>query len=229
MATIPIIPGLVRDNSIVVYEQMCGLARYKMSMVSHDWNVYCKSRIHDITDSKTPDIKSKKQLKLIVKNNDILSIIKHINKINMGYALQFSCQYSRLELINILIAKGARDWNSGLHGACNGSNSTIVQLMIAKGANDWDYGLLGACASGNMEIALLMITRGATNWNGGLRIACYKGNNELVQWMIAKGATEWDGGLWGACDGDHMELVHLMIAKGANDWDGGLWGACLLW
>jgi len=37
----------------------------------------------------------------------------------------------------------------------------IIDLMISKGANDWNYGLFGACQSKNKEIALLMVKKGA--------------------------------------------------------------------
>ena len=143
MALVPIISGLVRDNSIVVHEQMCGLARYRMSMVSREWNVYCKDKI--------AMIKSKKQLDVVIKNNDILGIIKHFNSIDKSDALRISCVYSRMELINILIAKGTFDWDVGLRGACYSGNIIVVELMIAKGASDWGDGLWGACCGGNIK------------------------------------------------------------------------------
>ncbi|MFB5622743.1 MAG: hypothetical protein ACE5RH_01995, partial [Nitrosarchaeum sp.] len=56
------------------------------------------------------------------------------------------------------------DWNWGLEGACKGGNIDIVKLMIKKGAYDWDSGLYGACEGRHMNIVELMIKKGA-NYN----------------------------------------------------------------
>ena len=57
--------------------------------------------------------------------------------------------------------------------ACEGGHMDIVQLMIQKGADDWNGGLWKACYGGHMDIIQLMIQKGAYNWNGGLWKACY--------------------------------------------------------
>ena len=57
-----------------------------------------------------------------------------------------------------------------------GGNKEIVEMMIEKGADDWNEGLIIACYEGNKEIVELMIEKGADNWNRGLRYACERGN-----------------------------------------------------
>jgi len=109
-----------------------------------------------------------------------------------------------------------RNWNKGLSGACKGGNIELVNLMIAKGANNWNLGLRSACKGGNAELANLMISKGAKDWDSGLFDACRGGNIELVNLMIEKGATYWDNGLRGACQGTNKEIVELMITKGAT-------------
>jgi ankyrin repeat protein len=49
----------------------------------------------------------------------------------------------------------------GLSGACEGGNIEIVNLMIKKGADDWDDGLDYACDGGYTEIVKLMLIKGA--------------------------------------------------------------------
>lgn len=51
----------------------------------------------------------------------------------------------------------------GLADACNYGHMAIVNLMIAKGATDWNWGLSRACLNEHIEIAKLMVSRGATN------------------------------------------------------------------
>lgn len=81
------------------------------------------------------------------------------------------------------------DVNAGLIYACNGGNTNIVQLMIERGANNWDYALSGACEYGHMDIVEHMIEKGATDWNWGLFYSCKGGHMAIVRLMIEKGAT----------------------------------------
>ncbi len=51
----------------------------------------------------------------------------------------------RQELVELMLQKGANNWNFGLYGACRGGHKELAELMIQKGANDWNRGLSGAC------------------------------------------------------------------------------------
>lgn len=134
MNLVPIIPGLVRDNSVVIWEQMDGSARYRMSMVSREWRCISECYIYNITTDK--------QLKSAIQNMDILSIIQHFNSIDYNSnILYYACKYGNMELVSILVRMGASDLNWGLFGACKGGNIEIVQLMITKGASDLNWGL----------------------------------------------------------------------------------------
>lgn len=44
-------------------------------------------------------------------------------------------------------------------------NVEIVKMMIEKGANEWNGELRKACSKGNEEIASLMINQGANYFN----------------------------------------------------------------
>ena len=65
----------------------------------------------------------------------------------------------------------------------------IVKLMIEKGANDWNDGMYSACQRGHMEVVKYMIEKGAKSWNDGIYGACLGGHGEIVKLMIEKGAT----------------------------------------
>jgi hypothetical protein len=108
------------------------------------------------------------------------------------------------------------DWNDGLNYACQDGQLEIVNLMIVKGANEWNIGLFNACRGGQLEIVKLMIEKGANELNWGLYDACESGNLELINLMIEKGVTDWNWGLYGACKNGHLEIVKLMIEKGAT-------------
>ena len=102
------------------------------------------------------------------KNNDMIKIKKLIN-IDLHWELP---------------------WNWGLSNACQGGNLDIVKLMIEKGANWWDSGFSNACRYGHMECVKLMIKKGADYWNIGLHYACKYGHIDIVKLMIEKGATQ---------------------------------------
>ncbi len=57
---------------------------------------------------------------------------------------------------------GYPDWNDGLYYACEGGHMDIVELMIERGATNWNDGLHNACCGGHIDIAKLMIEKGAT-------------------------------------------------------------------
>ena len=118
-----------------------------------------------------------------------------------------ACEGGHLDLVQLMITKGADDWNGGLYDACRGGHQALVHLMITKGANDWNYVLEGVCVGGHQALVQLMITKGADNWNHGLNGACEGGHQALVQLMITKGAYGWNGGLYSACVAGHEVLA----------------------
>ena len=73
------------------------------------------------------------------------------------------CFGGNKEIVELMIEKGANDWNKALRNACKGGKKEIVELMIEKGANDWNWGLRGACEGGNKEIAKIMKHKGGNN------------------------------------------------------------------
>ena len=102
-----------------------------------------------------------------------------------------------IECAKWFISSGVNsNWNDGFFEACLSGNIEIVHLLIQKGAYIWDLGLFGACSNGHIEIAHLLIEKGANDWNFGLRGACKGGHTEIAKLMIQKGATscDWCGG-----------------------------------
>lgn len=133
--------------------------------------------------------------------------------------LAYACYNGYIDLVKLMIEKGARNWNRGLTNACFGGHKDIAELMIelATGRDlDWNEGLHRACYSGNKEVINLMILNGANFWNYGLAGACHGGHKGVVDLMILKGAKNWKWGLDTACMGGHKHIATYMIEKGAN-------------
>ena len=103
------------------------------------------------------------------------------------------CEDGNITEIKLLISKITHElnWNWGLYRACDCGHMEIVELMISKGAIDWNSGLQFACIGGHMKIVNLMIAKGATDWNLGLRAACAYSHYEIAELMISKGASDY--------------------------------------
>ena len=54
------------------------------------------------------------------------------------------------------------NWNTGLVYACEGGHMDIIKIMVGKGAGFWLRGLEGACKNGHIVITKLMFEKGAT-------------------------------------------------------------------
>lgn len=114
--------------------------------------------------------------------------------------------------------------NTGLKNACLCGNLDIVKILVNKGAHNLDSGLINACLKGNIEIVKYMTHKGAlASGNGNIFYsACIGGNMEIINYMIENGFNNlalWDLGLCGACQGGHMDIINHMIEKGANNWN----------
>ena len=126
-------------------------------------------------------------------------------------------QFGNTECVKLFISSSINlNWNDGLYYACRSGNIEIVELLIQKGANHWNWGLYGACKGGNIKIVHLMISKGADHWNFGLCEACSGGNIEIVYLMMEKGADDWNLGLFGACLGGNIKIADLMMQRGAT-------------
>ena len=221
MALVPIILNLVQDLTRIIYQYMTGPSKYRMSMVSHDWHIFCTSAIIPIKDNHDAEI--------AINQLDIIRIIRPYKHAFKYEYMRNATRLGNVELINILIKKGNKEWNSGLYGACEGGHVSIVKNMMSRGAHNYDNGLYAACINHHLEIAQLMLSymnHFTSEINTSLFYACVNGSGDMIQLLINNGASNWDYGMQGACKGGHMLLVQNMIARGASNWTNGLIYAC---
>lgn len=239
MALVPIIPGLVRDNSTALYEQMCGATRYRMSMISTEWFHY--------SNSKITIINAKQNLKDAIIVNDILSTIRSfatIMKCNI-YAIQLTFKHGSMEMVNIIynlyikndISPGDATW---FKQACRSGNIDIVQYVISKKhQQDWQLGFKKACKSGNVELVQLMLKFVNAEHTGidselihdGLFYAYTYDRIDVVKLLMEKMSTELVDFMFYICRGrddkirahilkgkilrsSHIDLVQLLIDAG---------------
>lgn len=167
---------------------------------------------------------STKVLKYVIKKENF-SCLKLIETL---------CRYKHLDIINTLPTNhGVIYANDGLAGACKGGHMDMIELMISRGANNWTRALHNACEGGHMDIVKLMISKGGElkSDDNDLHRACKGGNMDIVNMIIEKKMIEnWRQGFAGACKGGNIDIVFLMISKMEEhdmvNWDWGFACAC---
>jgi Ankyrin repeats (3 copies) len=127
-----------------------------------------------------------------------------------------------MEIVKLMIEKGATDFNTAMENAAYGGQMEIVKFMISKGSTDFDWAMIFGAEGGKMEIVKFMIEKGATDFDSTMSSAANGGHMEIVKFMIEKGATDFDGAMKIAAGGGHMEIVKFMIEKGATNFNSGM-------
>jgi ankyrin repeat protein len=156
-------------------------------------------------------------------------------------ALQWACERGHLEIVQLLLEKGA-DVNAqgGAYGtntlqaAVEGGYLEIVQLLLEEGADINSQGsyygnaLQLAAGDGKLEIVQLLIEKGADinspagYYGNALQLAAGQGKLEIVQLLLEKGADvnaqdrAYGNTLQAAVEGGYLEIVQLLLEKGAD-------------
>ena len=172
------------------------------------------------------------------------TIMSRVPELDYNGCLRDACYGGRRDIVDLLIERGASEWNEGLYGACYMNNVALIDLMISRGANDWEGGLRESCRGGHVKIVREMIARGASNFNESLKNACY-GFYDIVKLLTINDDCKIDAEIRADFIGGHRELIgqetqdiiralhasyseiiNLMIKRGANDYREYLFIAC---
>lgn len=142
--------------------------------------------------------------------------------IDLNICLYYACEFGDNYIIDLLIKKGANNWNYGLFGACRGDNINIAEYMINKGANNIVDTFINTCIYGKLEVIKYLINNyfeyinNLNTLNSGLYYACGNGNIDLVHLLIQLGANDWNNGLTNSCLNNHQQITNIMLKKGAT-------------
>ncbi len=133
-----------------------------------------------------------------------------------NYGFYAACMKGHLNIVKIMIEKGAKNLKLGLYYACKNGHLDVISSLIDPCIDNLDWGLSGACERGDLRIVKFMIRMGSNDWNWGLESACEGNRLGAVYLMIRMGAKNWNQGLYGACKGYHLNMAKLMIERGAT-------------
>lgn len=127
--------------------------------------------------------------------------------------MSHAAEHNRMDIVQLMISKGADRWNYSMAKASGAGHIPIVQFMISKGANNWDESMAWASGGGHTSIIELMLARGAGNWNWAMVCASAGGHLDIVQYMIKRGAKRWKQAIDAARRGGHSSVVKLIEQK----------------
>ena len=190
-----------------------------------------------------------KKIREIYKKKKIITLLLIMLKEyepNINWLLQVACEVGDINLVNLMISKGADDYfGDGLYEACAGGYSDIIDLLLQiyftsnnniVCSNYLNAGLEGACYGGYKDLIYLMIDflekrQKNPKWDEAFYGACEGGHIDIAYLTIDmlekyQKIPDWNRGLYWACRGGHKEIVDIIISKGANNWHWGMGGAC---
>lgn len=149
----------------------------------------------------------------------------------------YACMSGNIEIIDLMIARGAR-WNNHMGNMCRSGNIDLINFMSARDSYpnfiNWDKSLYGACLSKNRNIISLVIGMldSFENLNSGLQGACKAGDMELTKIIISMGADGYVNAFYCACSSGNRELANYLIGKIFNihklyiNWNRALHNSC---
>lgn len=182
-----------------------------------------------------------KVTKLLLSEKGNAKCVHTKDKRSRDTSILIASQYGRLNVINLLLSKGAsiedksRFGETAIYYASQNGHANVVELLISKGANMEEKAanngyspLMIAADEGHAHVVDLLVSKGAKihdktdNGASSLFIAAEKGHESVVELLLSKGASvhdkENDGYspiLWASQKGN-VEMIKLLLYSGAN-------------
>lgn len=168
------------------------------------------------------------------------SCYKSHSKYDWNLYLRKACRGGNLEIVKLMITKGAFDFTGCLSHAGFGGNVKIVKLLLKKGSTDLYECIYEACKRDKLEIVKFILenTRNIKNIGNIINsdhiekymdTACEHGSINTVTYLINKGCVNWGRYSEVLCmrPYDNTKIIKLMIENGVTNYDKFMYHACL--
>lgn len=149
-------------------------------------------------------------------------------QITGALCLAKACKYGHVQIVEHVVSHCRLtqvDLDFALFCACFGGQVRTADIVIDRGARDFDRALCGAAAGDSREMIRAMLERGASNLAAAFECACRNHSCDALEYLMSRGCASWNAGLRGACAGGHIDLAELMVRFGASDFDSALLAA----
>lgn len=173
---------------------------YRMSMVSKEWNVYCKARV--ATEYKA--------FKELCRRGDLLSIMRSYKNIHKNVVIYYTYAFSGDEVVEYFnrICDGYNKQYS-LMGACRGGRETRADALLHLHN---PYLLFYATKGRNMNIIRKLIDVPGIIKEQGFVAACYLGDSVLIDYFKQYYYADYfDVAAMYALRGHQMNLFEQMV------------------
>lgn len=88
----------------------------------------------------------------------------------------------------------------------------IVKLMLDKGATDYNEAMRSAAWGGYVDIIQLMLEKGATNYDDAMINAANGGQLGIVKWMVGLGVIFYREAMIDAAEQQKIEVVEYLLS-----------------
>ncbi len=148
-----------------------------------------------------------------------------------------------IELMEIMIATGAQEFDWALKAAYEGNHPAAIEFLEERGASDHHLALEGACEGGHYDLAMKCFRPTDIRLARAFEAAVTGRNIKLINFFInldvstlrhaerypvpELGVDNWNGGLNIAAQYGDKYIFDLMTQKGAIDFNGALRSACM--
>ena len=76
--------------------------------------------------------------------------------------------------------------NAALEVASRGGNVDVVKILLEKGADDIEYAMLNAVYYGNVDLVKYLIEKGAKDFNYYLNMSKGEGHSDIIKFFEEK-------------------------------------------
>tara|TARA_R110001599_G_scaffold5250_1_gene26379 strand:+ start:43 stop:666 length:624 start_codon:yes stop_codon:yes gene_type:complete len=110
-------------------------------------------------------------------------LYSHRPKDRYDYALLYASHVGDMNLIKLLISKGAKDFSNAMTDAADGGHIDIVKFFMTKGARSFTISMAKAAYSGHLDIVKLMLKNGARNLDLSIGYAATGDHQEILDFL----------------------------------------------
>jgi hypothetical protein len=128
----------------------------------------------------------------------------------LKYFMEAAASKGNMTSVKYLLEKGLHP-NEGLGSAALKNQKDVLNILLEKGATDYNKGLIYAALGGHMELLKFFIDKGANFFNGAMYNAINAGNIKMVKYLIEKGADDFGCGLAAAATAANFEMVKFFM------------------
>lgn len=136
-------------------------------------------------------------------------------------AMEFAGSAGDVNIVKLLMNKGATDIDSTIIAASQNGHLNVVKFLIdsVTSENILNSVLSWAAFGGHLDIVKLSIEKGANNFNLAMYNSAFGGYTDIVKLMLEKGANNFNVTMEDAAAGGHLDIVKLMVEHGATKFD----------